>query len=195
MNLLEDYKEPYDRAELAAGLAQYDGTDRHGAEALLIRLACDADALVRTEAYDSLAAFPTQSTEHFLKQAIPREADELARAYAIMSWTDVVEPRCVDAVMAFADKQLAAEASDYCKVCLWRAKYLFGDRNAEKSLISFLRHDDYHIRCFAVDFLREVLDADNKNQITSAVRQLLAGETAICVCERAEALLREAEEL
>lgn len=50
-------------------------------------------------------------------------------------------------------------------------------------------------RCFAVDFLREVLDADNKNQITSAVRQLLEGEPAVCVCERAEVLLWEAEEL
>ena len=61
------------------------------AKRVLLTLACDKDALVRTEAYDSLSAFPSKHVQKVLKQAIVHEPNALARSYAILSWADVTQ--------------------------------------------------------------------------------------------------------
>ena len=61
------------------------------AKRVLLTLACDKDALVRTEAYDSLSAFPSKHAQKFLKQAIVHEPNALARSYAILSWADITQ--------------------------------------------------------------------------------------------------------
>ena len=55
---------------------------------VLLKLACDKDELVRTEAYDSLSRFPLPEVESFLKKAIKTEKDWLACSYAISSWVE-----------------------------------------------------------------------------------------------------------
>ena len=61
------------------------------AKLVLLTLACDKDALVRTEAYDSLSAFPSKHVQKVLKQAIVHEPNALARSYAILSWADITQ--------------------------------------------------------------------------------------------------------
>ena len=55
---------------------------------VLLKLACDKDELVRTEAYDSLSGFPLPEIGLFLKKAIQTEKDGLACSYAISSWVE-----------------------------------------------------------------------------------------------------------
>ena len=200
LSFLETHADPLERSELAADLAEYDGPNRGEAEAKLLYLARDPDDLVRTEAYDSLAAFPSDKTERFLKEAILEERDELARSYAIMSWTDIVEMRTSNVMTlvqtrSFTENLLKTEKSDFCRICLWRAKYLFGDKEAAERLIAFLWHKDYHIRCFAVDFLQEILNEQNTIMITHEVKRLLKSESVVCVSERARRLLQGANDM
>lgn len=98
------------------------------AKHVLITLAGDKDALVRTEAYDSLSAFPSKHVQKVLKQAIVHEPNALARSYAILSWADVTQALGVHKKQKKFLKQLKKTAKNQeirtlyaefllCKVC------------------------------------------------------------------------------
>ena len=140
-------------------------TSASKAKHVLLTLAGDKDALVRTEAYDSLSAFPSKHVQKVLKQAIVHEPNALARSYAILSWADVTQALGVHKKQKKFLKQL-------------------------KKLLAFLNSSDYQICCCAVNLLWDIVSPENRQSIKQALEQLLQQEVCASVSENAAELLQ-----
>ena len=120
-------------------------------------LANDKDALVRTEAYDSLSGSPSKNMQKVLKQAIVHEPNALARSYAILSWADVTQALGVHKKQKKFLKQLKKlpkiKKSEHCMLSFYYAKYVLGHKKSLKKLLAFLNSSDYQICCCAVNLL------------------------------------------
>jgi HEAT repeat protein len=158
---------------------------------ILLRLAQDDDLLVRTEAYDSLAVFSFNDVEDFLKNAIQKEGDSLARSYAILSWADVVLllQHDLSKNISFLQEQNDKEKSSDCQLSWCYAQYVFGDKSVLDELLSFLKNENYQIRCAAISLLNEIADENNNKLIRNALTKLLIVEDTIAVQERAKRFL------
>lgn len=178
------------RSWAAQQLVDYSGEE---AKNILLRLTRDKDYLVRTEAYDSLSAFPYEDVAQALKRAITHERSGLARGYAIMSWAVVKFE--MDAVakedIQFLKKRRKAERSYHCILDCCYALYILGDKSALKGMLFFLNSKNYQNRCGAINLLRLIFDDDNKEQITDAIVQLLSKEEWVSVRGSAERFLQE----
>ncbi len=180
--MLYETLDALDRCALARRLASED-TDQ--ARQTLLLLAQDPDALVRTEAYDSLGSFPCAEVAQLLKDAIGQEPDELARFYAILSWSDVAQGQ--DEALEFLDTLSGKSAYD--RVGIACARLTFGDETGLDGLLGLLNHEDYHIRCCVLKSLEEFLDEENQDRILPAVQQLAAHEDTPCVQDLVEYIL------
>lgn len=160
---------------------------------ILIKLAEDDDPLVRTEAYDSLAVFPFNDVEIFLKKAIQKENDQIARSYAILSWSDVaiLLQHCSAENILFLHKQKNKEKSSDCRLSWCYSQYIFGDKSVLEELLSFLKNENYQIRCATISLLNEIVDEGNNKLIRNAITKLLIAEDTIAVKERARRFLTE----
>lgn len=179
------------RSDVASYLVNF--TSKESKE-LLIKLAADKDALVRTEALDSLCVFYSEDIEDFLVNAIKSEPDELARCYAILSWADVAFAlgHNTPENSAFIEQVMHAEDSQHCRTSCCYAQYIFGNKAKLDEMLTFLNNDDYNIRCSAINLLREFVNSENKEKISTAVRKLLESEPTAAVKDAAERLLAEA---
>ncbi len=175
-----EFDDVLERCAIARQLALEEGD---AARETLLLLARDPDALVRTEAYDSLGSFP--GIRAFLEEAIRREPDELARFYAILSWSDVTEGGS-DFLEAIARK----ERSPYCRVGIACARYARGQERGLEELLALLPHRNYHIRCCVLKSLIEILNPGNRDSILRAAGDLARTEKVPCVLE----LLQELRE-
>ena len=158
---------------------------------LLIKLACDNNDLVRTEAYDSLGSFPTNNVEEFLSGAIKIEKDHLARCYAILSWTDVavaLQHNSLRQIKELEENKIQ-ENSQHCALSYCYALYLFGKKEVLAELLSYLDNDDYHIRCIVISILSSIIDESNKDLIRGSVKKLYTTEDCIAVRDRLESFL------
>lgn len=176
-----------DRGEIAALLA---GFVQPQSKALLLALGRDEDPVVRAEAYDSLAAFPSPDAEAFLLSAAETERDALARAYAILSLADVMLSRQPDlpACRDVFRKLLASEKDAQCRLSLHRALCLFGAEDSLPPLLAFLNEENYQLRCAAVTAARDVLTVENRETITQAIRMLYRSENTRAVRSRIEVI-------
>lgn len=174
-----------ERGEIAALLA---GFVQPQSMALLFSLGRDGDAVVRAEAYDSLAAFPFPEAEAFLRNSAETERDALARAYAILSLADVMRARRPDqpACRGVFLKLLERETDAQCRLSLHRALCLFGAEDSLPPLLAFLNEENYQLRCAAVTAARDVMTVENRETITRAIRSLLQSETTRAVRCRVE---------
>lgn len=163
------------------------------AKNILLRLAQDNDSLVRTEAYDSLAVFPFDDVEAFLRDAIQKEDDDLARSYAILSWADVTLSlqHCSVENISFLQEQKYNEKSADCLLSWSYSQYVFGDKTVLDELLSYLKNENYQIRCATISVLKEIADEKNDELIRNAITKLLLAEDTIAVQERAKRFLRE----
>lgn len=164
------------------------------AKRVLLTLACDKDALIRTEAYDSLSAFPSKHVQKVLKQAIVHEPNALARSYAILSWADVTQALGVHKKQKKFLKQLKKlpkiKKSEHCMLSFYYAKYVLGHKKFLKKLLAFLNSSDYQICCCAVNLLWDIVSLENRQSIKQALEQLLQQEVCASVSENAAELLQ-----
>ena len=164
------------------------------AKRVLLTLSCDKDALVRTEAYDSLSGFPSKHVQKFLKQAIVHEPNALARSYAILSWADVTQALGVHKKQKKFLKQLKKlqkiKKSEHCMLSFYYAKYVLGHKKSLKKFLAFLSSSDYQICCCAVNLLWDIVSPENRQSIKQALEQLLQQEVCASVSENAAELLQ-----
>lgn len=164
------------------------------AKHVLITLAGDKDALVRTEAYDSLSGFPSKHVQKVLKQAIVHEPNALARSYAILSWADVTQALGVHKKQKKFLKQLKKlpkiKKSEHCMLSFYYARYVLGHKKSLKKLLAFLNSSDYQICCCAVNLLWDIVSPENRQSIKQALEQLLQQEVCASVSENAAELLQ-----
>ena len=160
----------------------------------LLSMCDDADALVRTEVYDTLSLFLDKRIPVRLKQAILSEPDETARSYAVMAWADtqaVHAPLNADfsEQIRFIQTYQKAETSDSCHLACAYALYQFRYPGSLQTILSYLHHDDYHLRCFAVNCL-DCADEKDMSVILPALRAHLQTESARAVSSSIEKFLK-----
>lgn len=164
------------------------------AKRLLLNLANDKNASVRTEAYDSLSVFPSKKVQKTLKKAIFHEKNKLACSYAILSWADITQTLGVHKKQEKFLKELKKlpkiQKSEHCMLSCYYAKYLFGHKKAIHKILMFLQSADYQIRCSAIHILWELASSDNTSLIQHALEQLLPHETCASVSNNAKELLQ-----
>lgn len=157
---------------------------------LLLHLSNDDDAFVRTEAYDSLGIFYYLEVEEVLFKAISFEEDGLAKKYSILSWADVSSKLHdnFEAHILFTRNLIQNNISEeydenQIRLACYYALQLFGCHSIYK-MIQFLDHNEYLIRCSALNLLYEVMSEENEELIKSAVTELLKKEKTVAVkCE------------
>lgn len=164
------------------------------AERLLLNLANDKNALVRTEAYDSLSVFPSKKVQKTLKKAILHEKNKLACSYAILSWADITQTLGVHKKQEKFLKKLKKlpkiKKSEHCMLSFYYAKYVLGHKKSLKKLLAFLNSSDYQICCCAVNLLWDIVSPENRQSIKQALEQLLQREVCASVSENAAELLQ-----
>lgn len=182
--------EDWVRSWAAQQLVDYDNEE---AKDILLKLTRDKDYLVRTEAYDSLSAFACDEVAQVLKRAITHEKSGLARGFAIMSWAVVIY--AMDAVtkedILFLKKRRKTERSYHCILDCCYALYILGDKSALKGILFFLNSKSYSNRFGAINLLREVVDGDNREQISNALVQYIAKEELLSAKSTAKKFLEE----
>lgn len=169
--------------------------DTPQAKHLLLNLANDKNALIRTEAYDSLSVFPSKKVQKSLKRAILCEKNELARSYAILSWADVTQTLGVhkkqEKFLKKLKKLSKIKRSEHCMLSLLYAKYLFGHKKAITKILVFLNSSDYQIRCSVINLLWEIVPSDSDFLIKQSLEQRISHETCTSVRENAIKLLQQ----
>lgn len=162
---------------------------------ILLELTKDKEALVRVEAIDSLSVYHYHDVERVLKKIIIEEQDDLARSYAILSWSDVTNSLNNDcASKRFLYQWLEKEKCEDCILSCYYGLYLFGEESYLNQIFDFLKKDDYHLRCSAIHLLDSLLRSKNKIQIKNELNLLLEYETSVAVKEGAKQLLRQINE-
>ncbi|WFR55921.1 HEAT repeat domain-containing protein [Anaerocolumna sp. AGMB13025] len=163
------------------------------AKDILIKLAQDQDALVRTEAYDSLSVFPFGDVETLLEEFVKLEKDSLARSYAILSWADVtcgLGHVSIDKINNLKKAKLN-EKSIECSLGYCYALYVFGEIEILNEILCYLRNDSYQIRCMTINLLNEIINEKNDFIIKDSIKRLLISEDTTAVKERAKNFLKD----
>lgn len=181
-------KNEFVRSRCAALLSNFNSSD---SMSLLLKLINDADSLVRTEAYDSLSNYVNDLVEQSLRNAIQTEVDDMARAYAIISWGEVASSLKYNTAenINFVKHQKLVEKVDICSLNYCYVQYIFGERVVLEEILSYLKNTDYHIRCAAISILYEIMDMSNNVLIKEAIIKLLDTEESEAVKDRAISLL------
>lgn len=164
------------------------------AKKILLKLARDKKSMVRIDAYDSLAVFAFEDVEIFLKKAILHEKNEMACAYAIMSWGDISGALGGDMQKRkfFVNKIKMLERiknSERCMLSCYYVEYILGRRERIKKIMFYLNSENYHIRCSTINILWSLLDIDNQEIIKKSLIELTNTEKIYAVKENAVNLL------
>ena len=186
-------KDSYIRSEAAALLINFESNQSKN---ILLRLATDNDSLVRTEAYDSLKVFTLEEVEEFLKNAICREKNQLARSYAIMSWAIIVSnlyEKVSEKHLTFMRNQMELEKGEHCLLEWMYAEYIWGEEKSLQNILAFLDSKDSNIHCCVINTLKDILHEGNEEEIHNAMETLLLQENTVAVNSLAEELLYEIE--
>lgn len=189
---LSDDKDVLVRSMVADLLINFESNK---SKKVLLKLACDKKAMVRTDAYDSLAVFKSKEVEKFLKKAILNEKDEMACAYAIMSWSDVAAALDEDILkkksfISKLKKLPNIQKSERCMLSCYYALYVLGKKKSIKNITSFFNSKDYHIRCSVINILWGFLAPDNQQFIKNSLEILMKREDIIAVKKNALNLIK-----
>lgn len=148
---------------------------------VLLKLACDKDELVRTEAYDSLSGFPLPEIGLFLKKAIQKEKDGLACSYAISSWVEnalsLFEEHSEDIVFIKELLKLnKIKNSEHCLLQCYYSLYQFGEPGMLDKILEFLQSKDYNMHFCVYDVLEDIINDENRSMIIDALGNMLMEE-------------------
>jgi UDP-2,3-diacylglucosamine pyrophosphatase LpxH len=153
-----------DRVELAQVLVN---APREIAEPTLLNLAEDDDFLVRANACDSLCNFASEKVVETLKRKL-YDTNYLVRGYSVMSLGDIF---CENINLRNENvlyKAYQKEKSLWTKGCYWYAFCVLGNEKYVDDLLLLMNHRVYHFRCFAVNTLMNILEAES---LTKATRE------------------------
>ncbi|MDR2938743.1 MAG: HEAT repeat domain-containing protein [Clostridiales bacterium] len=158
---------------------------------ILLRLINDSDGNVRTEVYDSLSAYKESEVSAYLKKIIKEEPDGIAKSYAILSWIDILISltQISNDEIDFLIDILESSNDSSCALSCCYGLYLFGVEEYLLEMGKYLKNEDYHIRCSAINLLREVKNAKNRPAIKRMMLELLEDEESLVVIDFAERLL------
>ena len=148
---------------LMAEALVFDQPDAFITEQLCL-LARDADALVRTNALDSLGSFVSEESFQLLIDSLS-ESDSLARMYAVLSVVDVgkiLNPRQTrDLLMQLEE----TEQDGLVLNAIYRGQYILGQKDTLELMMAQYAEGDYYVRCSVLRSLAEIFSAENSDKI------------------------------
>ena len=137
---------------------------------VLLRLARDRDEMVRVSAYETLRFYTSETVERFLEKAMRKERKELALAYAIASWGEVVIEReeHLDEKLKYIrrfERKRKIRKSDRCILECETVKCLLGENKAFEKIAKYIYHSDLSLRCCAIENMEYVRDEENEDKV------------------------------
>lgn len=188
-----NHESAFIRAATAKCLVWDTGAD---ARQILCDLAEDEDSLVRVEAVDSLYGYCGQDSLSVLHKAL-RDTDELVRAYAATSFAHISMElgQAVSLASKTLNDCLQCEGNNLVRVGLLEGLYILGDKDALDGLIDAFDCNDYHVQCFVLHALMEILSTQNQSIIGNFLEGLQESEYPIAVADTIACLRRKIERL
>ena len=139
-------------------------------EEILSRLARDKDSLVREEACDSLCISKSVTTYELLKKIAEKDKNGKVRGYAIMSLGEIADRIHMQKDLEkFLDNKLINEEILFTKICIYAVLYNLGKIEYLTNLLIMINEKNYCNRCAVVERLSEVINAENKEVIRTAL--------------------------
>ncbi len=158
---------------------------------ILLRLMNDPNENVRTEVYDALSSYKEYEISAYLKNVVKKEEDYIAKSYAILSWIEIVVvlSQISNEEIDFLINVLESADDSSCSLSCCYGLYLFGVEEYLIEIGNFLKNEDYHIRCSAINLLQDVKNGKNRSAIKKMMIELLNAEDSMLVIDYAERLL------
>lgn len=131
----------------------------------LCRLAEDQDSLVRIEAIDSLSEHISVDSYAVLCSHFKSDDDELVRAYAAFGIAlvgRIISPANAVALLLDAER---TESSALIRVGIYEGLYILGVEDTLEKLFEQFQSNDYHVQCFTIRALAEVINPENSDLI------------------------------
>lgn len=160
------------RLYLAVKLVNYEDTK---SEQLLLHLISDRSDIVRANACDSI--YWSKSTE-VLDLLLMRAKDDiyLVRGYAILSIADILLSLNDKSYIRDLNELYSKEKSLWTRICYYQSFYRLGLEKYLDLLISSLCAKKYNYRIAAINFLFDIVNETNKQNILEALNQHLITE-------------------
>lgn len=153
-------------------------------KSLLMNLAKDKNYLVRVNACDSLSVYYDKEVLSFLINVIKHDKSRIVKTYAILSARDIalnLDDESKRLVNFFLKDLIKKETCDMVLVASYSALYLLQDSNYINKIFDELKNKRYKIRCFAVNMLFDIADANNKDVILKKLLYLHDNEKTTAV--------------
>lgn len=158
----------------------------------LLKLATDTDSLVRVNACDSLCVFSDIEVLKFLLQIAVSDEDELVRAYAVLSTTDILlslDEKLRNEGHKQLAKLLKSERSNKVRLAIFSGLYQLGEMTYLCRIFEYLQSDEYIIRCFTLNILDNICNKDNYKDIINAILKIQKNEESKSVLNKIESVL------
>ena len=171
-------------------------SDEDSAKKTLIQLCSDTDELVRVNACDSLFVFAEFDVYKILYTVSVKDESELVKSYALLSIIDIMAKIDIDKnqLEELFSSNLNSDIA-ILKITSCKGLYLLGFTEYLNKLIDFLNAEDYQDRCFALNTLPDIVNADNYNQIISTLVELKRIEKTEAVLSTLENIVNDIEEI
>lgn len=162
-------------------------------ESILLSLLHDDDAMIRASVCDSLSFSRSAQTRDKLTEHL-KDKNKLIRGYAALSIGDIQRKlddmeKTVDILQSFYRK----ERSKWCRLAMSRSLLLLGDDSKADDLLDAINNRYYHIRCFTLKLLIDLLEdygikVDSTAAISILVKRKII-ETSLSVNENIDKLI------
>ena len=165
-------------------------------EAMLRRMACDKDGLVRIEAIDSLCIGREEATLPLLRRKMRQADDYLERGYAVLSYFDVWMNRygyhkeSMSRYLKSVEGLYAQEEHLWVLAMYERNRYFAGEKEALQKLKAILLDkgiNDYYVLRAVISIMEEMMNIFNKDKIKEILKEFLDREPAGLQGVKAEA--------
>ncbi|MDR1565002.1 MAG: HEAT repeat domain-containing protein [Oscillospiraceae bacterium] len=161
---------------------------------LLMTLANDSDALVRTEACDSLCNCKGEAVFNLLKDRLIHDKSSLFRSYAALSLADITkdEDAYKAEAMQLLTSRLEKERVINTKISFFRSLYLLSkEERYLDALLPILQNRRYQNRCAVAHSLSSVCFPSNMERIEIALKNQYAVESTVAAKSSIESTLHD----
>lgn len=169
-------------------------SDEESSKFVLLKYLDDNDELVRINACDSLCIFYEREVVDRLIHSSSVDEDELVRAYAILSISDILYSKrdlLKDRDISFLKSKIANDKSKFVQIASISCLIRLGDSEYMTVFLNYLNEEDYGIRAFLIGVITEVWNEENENIFAGYLKNHLKDEDTVAVRSKIEKILRE----
>lgn len=183
-------KSPLIKSLIAEVLANCNDTT---SKEVLLKLLCDKNSLVRTEAADSLSQYPYDDVLQQLKIVAENDNNHMVRGYALLSMTLVSMMLKADPAkyLSFLHQRCKREKSVFCKLNCYHALYIMGEKDKLEVILLILKSRNYRNRCAVVNTLYDVVNESNRLLVVREFKKQLLKENSEAVISTINGFLRK----